>query len=157
MTAPDFTLERNPFGRLVLTLADGTRHEGVTLVRAFPVSAPQEGLSLVATDGHEALWVDHLQHLSAPLRSLIEQELAGREFVPQLQRLLAVSSFSTPCTWEVETDRGPTRFVLKSEEDIRRLQGRRKLMIASEEGLHFLVPDVLALDKHSRKLLERFL
>ena len=54
-------------------------------------------------------------------------------------------------------DRGPTQFVLKGEEDIRRLEGRRKLMIASEEGIHFLVPDVQALDKASRKLLERFL
>jgi hypothetical protein len=77
--------------------------------------------------------------------------------VPHIQRLVSVSSFSTPSTWQIETDRGPTQFVLKGEEDIRRLEGRRKLMIASEEGIHFLVPDVHALDKASRKLLERFL
>ena len=77
--------------------------------------------------------------------------------MPQVQRLVSVSSFSTPSTWQIETDRGPTQFVLKGEEDIRRLEGRRKLMIASEEGIHFLVPDVQALDKASRKLLERFL
>ena len=96
MTAPDFTLERNPFGRLVLTLADGTRHDGVTPVRAFPVAAPLEGLSLVATDGHEAAWVPRLDALPPATRSLIEQELATREFVPQVQRLVSVSSFSTP-------------------------------------------------------------
>jgi hypothetical protein len=157
MTALDFTLERNPFGRLVLTLADGTRHEGVTPVRAFPVAAPLEGVSLVATDGHEAAWVPRLGDVSGPTRDLIEQELASREFVPHIQRLVSVSSFSTPSTWQIETDRGPTQFVLKGEEDIRRLEGRRKLMIASEEGIHFLVPDVHALDKASRKLLERFL
>ena len=33
---PAFQLTRNPHGRLVLTLADGTAHEGVTPVGAFP-------------------------------------------------------------------------------------------------------------------------
>ena len=39
---PAFQLTRNPHGRLVLTLADGTAHEGVTPVRAFPIAAPGE-------------------------------------------------------------------------------------------------------------------
>ena len=94
---------------------------------------------------------------AAPLRTLLDEELATREFVPQVRRLVGVSSFTTPSTWHVETDRGDTTFVLKGEEDIRRLGSRSRLMIASEEGIHFLVPDVAALDKASRKLLERFL
>ena len=43
-SVPAFQLARNPHGRLVLTLADGTAHEGVTPVRAFPIAAPGEGL-----------------------------------------------------------------------------------------------------------------
>ena len=87
MTHPDFTLERNPFGRLVLTTADGTQHVGVVPVRAFPVVAPNEGLSLVNTDGHEAAWIARLDALPAPLRTLLDEELATREFVPQVRRL----------------------------------------------------------------------
>ena len=41
-----FDLRRNPHGRLVLRLADGTEHEALTPVRAFPIAAPQEGLGL---------------------------------------------------------------------------------------------------------------
>jgi hypothetical protein len=67
-----------------------------------------------------------------------------------------VSSFSTPSTWSVLTDRGPTRFVLKGEEDIRRL-GPGALLIASGQGIAFRVDDLAALDKASRRLLERFL
>ena len=48
------------------------------------------------------------------------------------------------------------RLVLKAEEDIRRLAGRTRLLIAAGEGGQFKVPDTTALDKHSRKLLERF-
>ena len=157
MTHPDFTLERNPFGRLVLTTADGTQHVGVVPVRAFPVVAPNEGLSLVNTDGHEAAWVARMDTLPAPLRTLLDEELATREFVPQVRRLVGVSSFTTRSTWNVETDRGETTFVLKVEEDIRRFGSLSRLRIASEEGSHSLVPDVAALAKPSRKLLERFL
>ena len=46
-------LARNPHGRLVLTLADGSVHEGVTPVRAFPIAAPDDGVSLLNGDGPE--------------------------------------------------------------------------------------------------------
>ena len=151
-----FQLERNSFGRLVLTLADGTVHEGVVPVRAFPLAAPGEGLSLVSGEGHERAWVPRLDALDQATRALIEQELAEREFAPTVLRIEAVSSFSTPSTWSVVTDRGPTRFVLRGEEDIRRL-GDGALLIASAEGINFRIADRWRLDRRSRGMLERFL
>lgn len=150
-------LHRDPHGRLVLTLADGTVHEGVVPVRAFPIAAPAEGLSLIGADGHELLWIDRLGELPEPQCSLIEQDLAVREFVPTIEKIVSVSSFSTPSTWTVHTDRGPAQLVLKAEEDIRRLGSRTRLLIAGGEGLQFRIPDTTALDRASRKLLERFL
>src|SRR5688572_21947937 len=135
-----FRLERNAFARLVLTLPDGTVHEGVVPVRAFPLAAPAQGVSLVGTEGRELVWVDHLGALPPETRALIEQELAGREFVPTVSRIESVSSVSTPSTWRVTTDRGPTCFVLKGEEDIRRL-GEGALLIASAEGINFRIAD----------------
>ena len=156
-SAPAFQLARNPHGRLVLTLPDGTAHEGVTPVRAFPIAAPGQGLSLVGSDGHELLWIPHVYQVAGPARQLIDEELAVREFVPTIEKIVAVSSFSTPSTWQVETDRGPASLVLKAEEDIRRLGGRTRLLIAGGDGMQFRVKDTTALDRHSRKLLERFL
>lgn len=150
-------LRRNAHGRLVLRMADGTEHVGVTPVRAFPIAAPDEGLSLVGEGGNELTWVPLLAQLAPAVRALIEEELAAREFVPTITRIRSVSSFSTPSTWEVDTDRGAAQLVLKGEEDIRRLAGRTKLLIAASDGLQFHVPDVTALDRPSRKLLERFL
>jgi hypothetical protein len=150
-------LHRNAHGRLVLTAPDGTAHEGVTPVRAFPIAAPAEGLSLIGPDGHELVWVDRLDQLDPQARSLIEEELAVREFVPTVTAILAVSSFSTPSTWSVETDKGPAQFVLKAEEDIRRLAGRTRLLIAAGDGMQFRIPDTTVLDRPSRRLLERFL
>ena len=150
-------LVRNAHGRLVLTLADGSSYEAVVPVRAFPIAAPLEGLSLIAADGKEALWVERMADLPPAVRQLIEEDLAVREFVPTIERIVKVSSFSTPSTWELETDRGATQMVLKAEEDIRKLQGRTNLLIAGQDGVQYRVPDSNALDKASRKLLERFL
>ena len=151
-----FALRRNASGRLQFTGADGQLHEGATPVRAFPLAAPDEGISLVSTDGHELAWIERLADLPDAPRALLQEELALRDFVPQIRRLKRVSSFGTPSQWTVETDRGETAFVLKGEDDIRRLQGSA-LLIASSEGVQYSVPDMRALDRASRRLLERFL
>ena len=156
MSQPNFTLARNSLGRLVLTTHDGQTHEDVVPVRAFPIAAPNEGLSLVSVDGHELAWVDRLQDLPAALRGLIEEELTSREFMPEIRRITSVSTFATPSTWQVETDRGDTELTLKGEEDIRRLPGG-VLLIADSHGVQFLIRELSKLDRHSKKLLDRFL
>lgn len=156
-TPHSMSLHRNAHGRLVLTLPDGTVHEGVTPVRAFPISAAAHSLSLIGSDGHELRWINQLGDLPLAERTLVEEELTVREFVPTITKIIAVSSFSTPSHWTLETDRGPAKLLLKAEEDIRRLAGRTHLMIASSDGMQFRVPDTTQLDKPSRRLLERFL
>jgi len=152
----DFQMARNLAGRLVLTLPSGQVHEGVTPIRAFPVQAPQEFVALVSTEGKELLWIDRLAEVPEDVRHLINEEIVSREVMPVIQQLLSVSTYSTPSTWEVVTDRGPTKLILKGEEDIRRLGGS-SLIITDSHGLRFYVSDMLQLDKHSRRLLDRFL
>ena len=125
-------------------------------VRAFPIAAPDEGISLVGPGGDELVWIDRLDELDGLTRSLIEQELALREFVPVIACLKRVSSFATPSTWLVDTDRGETSLVLRGEEDIRHL-GRNALLITDSHGIQYLIADLLALDKSSRRMLDRFL
>lgn len=156
MRPTDFQITRNAFGHLVLTTLTGAVHENVVPVRAFPIAAPDEGVSLVGPEGAELAWIDRLDQLDSPSRTLIEQELSLREFVPVIARLKQVSTFATPSTWRVDTDRGEATFVLRGEEDIRHL-GRNALLIADSHGIQYLIADLLALDKASRRLLDRFL
>ena len=156
MATTEFQLIRNPFGRLILTSSDEQVYEGVAPVRAFPIQAPDDGIAMVNADGQEVAWIDRLSDLSAPVRTLVEEELAGREFMPEISRISHVTSFATPCTWHVETNRGETDFVLRGEEDIRRI-GSSTLLVVDIHGIHFLIRDMLVLDKHSRKILDRFL
>ena len=153
---PDWQLQRDAHGRLGFVAADDSVHWGVNPVRAFPLSAPDEGLALIGSDGRELAWIDRLADLPPALREPIAEELAAREFMPTIAQLVAVSTFATPSTWSVETDRGATRFVLKAEEDIRRLPDG-SLLVSDSHGIAYRIVDRQALDRRSRRLLERFL
>ncbi len=155
MSPLNLPLVRKPFGRLILATAPGVQEE-VVPVRSFPIAAPENGISLVSLDGHELAWIEHLADLPDTQRRLVEEELGSREFVPEIRAIYAISSSATPSTWQVDTDRGPFALVLKGEEDIRRLS-QTMLMIADNNGIHFLVRDLTKLDRNSRKLLDCFL
>jgi hypothetical protein len=156
LSTPDWQLERDALGRLMLVDTAGQRHGPVVPVRAFPISDPQAGVSLVGPDGHERAWIDRLAALPDALRQPIEDDLATREFMPEIRRLLSVSSFSTPSVWQVDTDRGATQLVLRGEEDIRRLPGGA-LLVTDTHGVAYLIREVSKLDRPSKRLLERFL
>ena len=154
MSPTDLQLSRSAFGRLILATPEGPQE--VVPVRAFPIAEPDRGISLVDGDGHERAWIDRLAELPAAPRALVEEELGSREFVPEIRALRDVSSFATPSTWQVDTDRGPCALVLKGEEDIRRLS-QTMLMIADSNGIQYLIRDLGLLDRQSRRLLDRFL
>lgn len=154
--ALSYQLSRNAYGRLVFTDQSGLIQDGVVPIRSFPITDPNQGIALVDAHGHELAWIEQLIDLPEDYRVLVESELANREFMPEIKRLLKVSGFITPSTWQVETNRGEVTFILKGEEDIRRLT-TSSLMITDNHGIHFLIRDRLALDRQSRKLLDHFL
>ena len=154
-----YSLRKDAFGNLELVWSDHPMIERITPVRPFPFSDPEDGLSFVDSDGHEVLWLDSINDLSTADRALVDDALAVREFMPVITRIDSVSSFNTPSTWQVETAQGKTQLVLKGEEHIRRINGMggNHLLISDNHGIQFLIKDVSQLDKHSRRLLDRFL
>jgi hypothetical protein len=151
-----FGLRNDAWGRLVLIDSDGREHAGVELVRAFPLSDPRHGIAICDAKGRELIWLADLTALPASLIQQIEEELAKREFVPIILRILKVSAPVEPSEWEVETDRGRTSFVLNNEDDVHELDERRAL-ITDAHGIRYLIPDIERLDANSRRLLERYL
>ncbi len=149
-------IEQTEDGLLILTDTASGSQVSVVPVRAFPFSDPEHGISLVDSQGHERWWIADLAQLETGQRKLLEAALAEREFMPTVQAITHVSSYSTPSTWQVETDRGATGLVLKGEEDIRRLPDGR-LVISSVNGIQYLVADPAGLDRASKRRLDRFL
>ena len=107
-----FSLSFNALGQLAVRLADGSLHEEAVVVRAFPIAEPDLSISILSAEGKELIWIDDLAAVSDVDRQVIERALQMREFMPEILRLDGVNSFSTPSTWRVQTNRGPTDFVL---------------------------------------------
>lgn len=152
---PGFGLYHDEWEKLVLIDADGVRHVGVTPVRAFPFSDPEHWLSITDAAGQEIVCIEDPAGLSPSVREVLETDLMRREFVPVIQRIVHVSGILEPCEWLVETDRGRTTFVLKAEDDVRRL-GPNQALILDSSGVRYLVADMKGLDGYSRRVLERY-
>jgi hypothetical protein len=155
-TPPVFTLQRDAHGRWTCN-TENVAYQNVQVVRAFPLSAPEEDIAIVNTDGKELVFVARLDALDEANQRALREALAEREFVPLIERIRSVSTFATPSTWQVDTDRGPTELLLKVEEDIRRLPGAKRLLVTSGSGVVFEIRDRNRLDRVSQRLLERFL
>jgi hypothetical protein len=155
-TANGYTLHRNAWEQLVLVDAEGRRYEGVEVVRAFPISDPNHAISLCDSEGHEILCVEDLAGVRPEFRELLEKELARRDFVPIIRRIVAVSEDVEPCEWYVETDRGPTAFTLDSEDEVH-LIDTHQATVVDNHNIRYLIPDVTRLDATSRRILDRYL
>lgn len=151
----DFTLRHDAWGRLVFVDDAGREHVGVEPVRDFPISDPKHWISLVSAEGKELACVAEPEKLSPDVRKVLEEDLARREFVPVIQSIERITS-ADPTEWTVTTDRGPTKFVVKGDDDIRRL-GRHRALVVDAYGIRYFIPDTKKLDAASRKLLERYL
>ena len=131
----------------------GNTFENVAPVRLFPLSRPHQWIALLDASGRELICIDDPKKLGDANRQILESALTRREFVPILQRVVWVSGNSEPCEWRVETDRGPTSFILKDEADVRRL-GDHAVIVVDSFGIRYFIPDRNTLDAYSRRIIE---
>jgi hypothetical protein len=146
-------IERHDHGRLDFVDAHGMRHNDVDVLRAFPVTAAAGPVAIIAADGGELAWVESLADQPAELRTLLERELAQREFLPVIERIEAVSD-SEPSEWSVITDRGRHRFKVSHVDDIAR-HADGGVFITDTFGMRYRIPRESALDATSRRLLDK--
>ena len=151
--SPKFGLVRDQWGQLIFISAAGEKHPNVAPVALFPLTQPDSWISIRLADGTELACVEDPQTLPPEVWQLLKEDLSRREFVPIIRRIVRVSGNSEPCEWQVETDRGPTRFVLKSEDDVRRI-GEHEILILDAHGTRYHIPDLSAVDVKSRRIVE---
>lgn len=151
-----FKLERDNFGQLVLIDAEGKRRSGVDVLRAFPLTAPTKSISIVDSEGREALFFASIDDVPQPERKMLEEELEHREFFPVILRIINKPADSEPAEWQVETDRGITTFQLENSDHVHRVHGDH-FTIQDSLGIRYRIPDGKKLNLHSRQVMERFL
>jgi len=148
----DWSVERQPDGRLDFLDASGRRFEGVDVLRAFPLSAADGPVAIVGAGGGELAWIDSPALLAPPLRLVLDEELSQREFLPVIERIESVAD-GEPAEWTVSTDRGRHRFKVAHPDDVARAPDG-SAVITDTFGMRYRIPSVADLDGHSRRLLD---
>jgi len=145
--------EEDVAGGLVLITAAGSRHDGVLVVRAFPLSFPQGPVAVLDAGGRELLWAESIDAFPPETRQLVANQLAAAEFLPRIEAIVSATR-REPLVWDALTDRGRHRFQLAATDAvIRHPDG--SATVTDTAGICYLIPAVQQLDRRSRRLIEQ--
>jgi len=146
-------------GAVELVLPDGTVHSGVKVVPAFPISRPGSFVYFQDRDGKELGVLVDPRRLDRESREVVLAQADQAYFMPRITRIIRVEERTGMgiAHWEVETDRGWNEFDVVSRSESVWFVGRDRLVIRDADGNRYLIEDLGALDKRSRRLADLFL
>lgn len=151
-------LERTDTYLVRLTLSDGTVLEKLEPRRLFPITDPDHFITLLDQNEKEAAFICALKELDTDSERAITECFAEYYMIPRITHLLHTDEKFGALTWSVDTDRGKITFRIRNRNsDIKRLWGTNRVIVRDSNDNRYEIPDLTALDAHSRHLLFSFL
>ena len=160
-----FTRSAGNLISLKVTQPDGTTEEfeRVVPVRAFPITDPDEYISIKEPDsrdkgkGAEIGLIRRMSDFDSEVVALLREELSRRYFAPVIRRITGVKEKFGYSYWDAETTAGKVSFVMTNvSSNIRTLEDGR-VFIYDIDGNCFQIPDPAKLDKASFKKIEIYM
>lgn len=148
---------REPQWKLRLTIVGKVSYPEVKVVRALPLSRPDEFISFLDGKNDEICMIDDLEGLDAPSKEVITEELANRYLTSIVSRVNSVRNEFGTSYWDVETDRGGRDFVVQNVSENARWFGANRLLLLDVDGNRFEIPHLDELDKRSLAFIEQVL
>ena len=137
--------------------------ERIVPIRAFPVSSPNEFISIREPDtqlngrGSEIGMIRRLSDFPKEAADMIADELSRRYFTPAIKKIHSFSEKFGYCYWDVTTEAGRLEFIMNNPtSNIRTLEDGRVFMY-DIDGNCFTIEDPKKLDKHSYRKIEVYL
>ena len=137
--------------------------ERVIVLRSFPVTAPNEFLSIREPDtrkkgrGAEIGMIRNLEVFDEETKALINAELDLRYFTPVILKILSVKDKFGYSYWEAETTAGKVSFVLNNPFSQIRVLEDMRIYISDMDGNSFVIPDPAKLDRASYRRIEIYI
>lgn len=137
--------------------------ERVVILRAFPITNPDEFLSVREPDskkkgrGKEIGMIRYMNDFDEATSRLFLEELDRRYFTPQLTKILAIKDKFGYLYWDAETSAGHVTFVLTNPfSNIRVLEDNR-IIVNDIDGNVFEISEPQKLDTASYRKIEMYL
>ena len=147
-----------PSDTTVRATIDGDRSwREVRVARAFPLSAPDRYIGLRDGNDKDIGIFETLVGLDAESRRVIEEELKRRYFTPQITKVVTVSEEFGVVTWDVETTKGPRRFLVRNMKDNSYTLGLNRVMMTDVDGNRYEIPDAASLGPKAATILSKIM
>jgi hypothetical protein len=152
-------LRLNDRGQLELRLATGEVYTGIHVVPAFPISRPNRFVYLRDGDGKEVGVLIEPRRLDRESRELLLAQADQAYFMPRITRIIRVEERMGMgiARWEVETDRGWSVFDMVARSESVWYVGKNRVVIRDADGNRYLIEDLTALDKRSKRMTDLYL
>lgn len=145
-------------GRVRVALANGTEWVNVRVVPAFPITRPERFFYFKDEEGRELGLLVEPRRLDRESRDLVMAQADQTYFMPRITRIIRVDEHSGGlAVWEVETDRGWSRFEMTFRGDAVWWIARDRVLIRDVDGNRYLIEDLTTLDPRSRRWAELYL
>ncbi len=136
---------------------DGRKFENLEPRRLFPMSGLEKYITLLDQEGIERAIIRDINTLPTPDRRMIEDCLREYYLIPKVTEIHSCSEKFGLLTLHVETDRGPATIEIRNVlHGLKLLYGMRVLLRDGNDN-RYEIPDINALDRHSRQLIDQFL
>ncbi len=137
--------------------APGEPPARVRLCRLRPLQAPDGAFSVIAENRHELALVERLEDLEPASREVARTALDEDEFIPRIVRVRDTAIRSGTRTWEVDTDRGPRRFLMKDPHLNLLWLTPDQLLLRDTDGNRYAIDSMAALSPACRRKVGRML
>ena len=137
-------------GRLWLDAPGHDEPVAITVRWLRPLTARREIVFLDA-ENKEILTATGVEAVEGEGRALVEEALRERYYLTRITRVKRIDVQFGTRYWEVETERGPRWFALREPGKNVLWLGSDHLIVRDTAGNRFEVPDLTALDRHSRR------
>ena len=141
-------------GLVYLHLQDG-REVPVRPVWARPISGRGGEVCFLDRDKREVLMLDSLDQLDEESRRVAEAELGDRYLIATITRVHRTEVHFGNRYWDVETDLGRRRFVMKDPSKHVKKMGGDHMIICDSLGNHYEIPSLSDLDEASRSQVDK--
>lgn len=157
LDATQIVLTRTEGGFLNLSYGD-EHYEQIAIHRCFPFSAPESYLSFRESGdkAEEIGMLRALDELPEADQALVREQLALRYFTPVITKVHSIKEEYGYSYWDVTTDRGAVRFVVRMGSGTVNRIGGMRYMINDIDGNRFEIPDLAQLSPSEQKKLDMF-
>lgn len=137
--------------------------ERVVLLRAFPVTNPDEFISVREPDtklkgrGKEIGMIRRMSDFDEQTNMLILEELDRRYFSPVLLKITSIKDKFGYSYWDAETSAGNVTFVVNNPFGNIRILEDGRMFINDVDGNSFVIPDPKKLDPASYRKIDIYL